>query len=473
MTLEGLLARARLALALRRARRGAGSGWDEDYPLGEIVERALRGRGALYPRGYGSRVYGARVGGGCPPRIPVMDYYLVLAPPAFTPGRLERMAELFREPIYSDVSLESSIGGFRVRLPVATASMGSTAVASRYSLAIARGAARAGITFAIGENVATVRGYDRRLTRGHPSFIERALAYLEALEGPYGGLVVQQSVEDAYDELWNRVYSDPRLDPYIEEGLLAFEIKVGQGAKPGLGGVIRIPREQAERMRRKYHLDLEPGSAYATRYSVPATFTEDILRGMIRNMKTAYPRVRIWVKVGGMRDALDVIRVASEEGAHAVVLDGLEGGTGMAPKGALDHLGLPTLSMLAVIAEARRRGYTVDLLLAGRLYTGFHLVASMALGASGVYLGRPLVIAAAAAGARGVERYLESIAVEAQMLASALGKYSLSDLSPEDVAALDPHVAEALGVRYALKPWAPSGRGGGLAAPPERQVEPG
>ena len=472
MVLEGLLARARLALALRRARRGAGSGWDEEYPLEEIVERALWGRGALYPGGYGSRVYGARVSGGGPPRIPIMDYYLVLAPPAFTPGRLERMAELFREPIYSDVSLGSSIGGFRVRLPVATASMGSTTVASRYSLEIARGAARAGITYAIGENVATVRGYDRRLTPGHPSFIERALAYLEALEGPYGGLVVQQSVEDAYDELWNRVYSDPRLDPYIEEGLLAFEIKVGQGAKPGLGGVIRIPREQAERMRRKYHLDLEPGSAYATRYSVPATFTEDILRGMIRNMKTAYPRVRIWVKVGGMRDALEVIRVAGEEGAHAVVLDGLEGGTGMAPREALDHLGLPTLSMLAVIAEARRRGYTIDLLLAGRLYTGFHLVASMALGASGVYLGRPLVIAAAAAGARGVERYLESIAVEAQMLASALGKYSLKALSPEDVAALDPHVAEALGVRYALKPWGPRGHGS-LASPPERQVEAG
>jgi hypothetical protein len=453
--LVGLGLAARRLYARLKVRLRAWRGWDPCYPIEEIVERALLGREALYPHGYGSRVYGARTHKGCGcPRIPLVEDLLVLAPPAFTPGRLEVMAELFREPVYTDVKLEARIGGFKARMPVATASMGSTSVASRHSLAIARGAAAAGIPYAIGENVATVRGYDRRLTGGHPSFIERALAYLEGVREGYGGLVIQQSVEDAYDELWNRVYSDPRLDPYIDEGLLAFEIKIGQGAKPGLGGVIKIPREQAERLKAKYHIDLEPGASYATRYSVPATFTEEILRGMIRNIKTAYPRVRVWVKVGGMRDALEVVRVADEEGVDAVVLDGMEGGTGMAPKSALDHLGLPTISMLSIVREARRRGYKVDILLAGRLYTGFHLTVALALGASGVYIGRPLVIAAAAS-PQGVERYLESLAVEAQMLISALGKYSVDKLGPEDVASLDPHVAGALGVAYALRPWEP------------------
>ena len=468
----GIIDRLRVPVALARARLGAGEAWDPLYPVGEIVERAVRGREALYPRGYGRRVYGASTAGGCG-RIPLMDDLLVLAPPAFTPRRLEKLAELFREPLYSDVDTEASIGGFRVRVPVATASMGSTSVASRYSLEVARGAAAAGITYAIGENVATVRGYDRRLTRGHPTLVERALAYLEGLRDGYGGLVIQQSVEDAYDELWNRVYSDPRLDPYIEEGLIAFEVKIGQGAKPGLGGVIRIPREQVERLKSKYHIDLEPGERYATRYSVPATFTAEILRGMLRNMKTAYPRVKVWVKVGAARDALEVIRVAWEEGASAVVLDGMEGGTGMAPKAALNHLGLPTIAMLSTIAEARRRGYSIDVLLAGRLYSGFHLVAAMALGASGIYLGRPLIIAAAAAGSRGVERYIESLRVEAQMLTSALGKYRLGDLDPRDVAALDPHVAQALGVAYALTPWraeeAPLGEGRRVEEAPARR----
>ena len=445
--LGGLLFRVRVASA-----RLGRPGWRDDYPVGEIVERALRGRGALYPAGYGSRTFGAPAGV-CRRSLPVMDDLIVLAPPAFTPGRLEVMAELLREPVYSDVDTSTVLGGFRVSLPLAVASMGSTELASRYAIAIARGAARAGVVYGIGENVATVRGYDRRLTRGHPTLIERALAYLENVEEGRGGVVIQQSVEDAYDELWNRVYSDKRLDPYIDEGLVGFEIKVGQGAKPGLGGVIRIPREKAEAMRRKYHVDLEPGSRYATRYSVPATFTADILRGMIRNLKTAYPRVRIWVKLGGFRDALQAVRVAAEEGADAVVLDGLEGGTGMAPKAALSHLGLPTLAMAAAVRRARAEGVVgeTSLLLAGRLYSGFHLVASMALGASGIAAGRPFIIAAAAAGARGVANYVESVRVEAQMLASALGKYSLEALGPEDVAALEPHVARALGIHYALE----------------------
>ncbi len=426
----------------------------DDYPLDEVIDRALRGASAVYPRrglrAYGSATFGARVGR---PRsyLPLMDEVLVLAPPAFTPERLELMAELFREPVYKDVRTEGTLGGFRVRLPLASASMGSTELASRYSIPLAVGSARAGVVYGIGENVATVRGYDRRLTRGHPSLIERALAYLENVRDGYGGIVIQQSAEDAYDELWNRVYSDKRLDPYIDEGLVGFEIKVGQGAKPGLGGVIRVPRRQAERMRRKYHLDFEDGGRYAARYSVPATFTEDILRGMIRNLRTAYPRARVWVKLGGFRDALEVVRVAAEEGADAVVLDGLEGGTGMAPGAAVQHLGLPTLAMAAAAVEARRRGYRVDVLLAGRLYTGFHLVASLALGAAGIAAGRAMLAAAAARGWRGVANYVESVRVEAQMLASALGKYSLDRLSPEDIAALDPNVARALGVPYALE----------------------
>ncbi len=426
----------------------------DDYPLDEVIDRALRGADAVYPRrglrAYGSSSFGARVRK-CRSAIPTMDELIVVAPPAYTPKRLEMMTELFREPIYSDVETETVLGGFKVKVPLASPSMGSTEIASRHSIPLAVGTARAGVVYGIGENVATVRGYDKRLTRGHPTLIERALAYLENVMDGYGGIVIQQSAEDAYDELWNRVYSDKRLDPYIDEGLVGFEIKIGQGAKPGLGGVIKIPREQADRLRRKYHIDIPVEGKYATRYSVPATFTEDILRGMIRNMKTAYPRVKIWIKLGGFRDALEVIRVAAEEGADAVILDGLEGGTGMAPRAAMQHLGLPTLAMAAVAREARRRGYKVNILLSGRLFNGFHLVASMALGASGIAPGRAFLAAAAARGWKGVVNYVESVKVEAQMLTSAVGKYNLKDLDPGDVAALDADVARALGIKYALE----------------------
>ncbi|AEA11777.1 ferredoxin-dependent glutamate synthase [Thermoproteus uzoniensis 768-20] len=423
----------------------------EGYPIGEISFRALKGKDAVYPFGliasYGSAVLGSGIyDKGCP-RFKTLDS-VVLMPPAFTPKRLEKVAELLREPSFMDVKTDADLGGFRSSLPVVVGSMGSTHIASKTALEIARAAAKFGVVYGIGENVATVRGYSERLTKGHPSFKERLLTYLTNVDKA-GGVIVQQSVEDAYDELWNKVYSDKDVEPYLEEGKIGFEIKIGQGAKPGLGGVIKIPRSQAERLRAKYKFDeAELRKKYITRYSVPGTFTAEILAGTIRFMKTAYPRARIWIKLGPFRDALDVIRIAAEEGADAVVIDGKEGGTGMAPTAAMKDLGYPTLVGLKAIRKAREEGHKISLLIAGRLYDGGHVVKSLALGASGTYMARPFLIAALARGEKGVENYLESLKVEVQMLVSALGKYDVADVGPEDVAALDKDVAEMLGVPY-------------------------
>ncbi|MGC9117715.1 MAG: glutamate synthase-related protein [Thermoproteus sp.] len=426
----------------------------EGYPIGEISFRALKGKDAVYPFGliasYGSAVLGSGIyDKGCP-RFKTLDS-VVLMPPAFTPKRLEKVAELLREPSFMDVKTDADLGGFRSSLPVVVGSMGSTHIASKAALEIARAAAKFGIVYGIGENVATARGYSERLTKGHPSFKERLLAYLTNVDKA-GGVIIQQSVEDAYDELWNKVYSDKDVEPYLEEGKIGFEIKIGQGAKPGLGGVIKIPRSQAERLRAKYKFDeAELRKKYITRYSVPGTFTAEILAGTIRFMKTAYPRAKIWIKLGPFRDALDVIRIAAEEGADAVVIDGKEGGTGMAPTAAMKDLGYPTLVGLKAIKKAREEGHKISLLIAGRLYDGGHVVKSLALGASGVYMARPFLIAALARGEKGVGNYLESLKVEVQMLVSALGKYDVLDVSPEDVAALDKDVAEMLGIPYVYR----------------------
>ena len=198
-------------------------------------------------------------------------------PPAFTPGRLKKAAELFREPSFMDVKTDVEVGGFPSSLPVVVGSMGSTHIASKTALAVARGAARAGLVYGIGENVSTVRGYSERLTRGHPTFKERLLTHLTNIDKK-GGVLIQQSVEDAYDELWNKVYSDKDVEPHLEEGRIGFEIKIGQGAKPGLGSVVKIPKKQVERLRAKYKFDEgELGKKYVTRYSVPGTFTAEIL----------------------------------------------------------------------------------------------------------------------------------------------------------------------------------------------------
>ena len=423
----------------------------ENYPVDAIVLRALKGKDAVYPFGllasYGAAVLGAGIyERGCP-RLKTLDA-VVLVPPAFTPGRLKKAAELFREPSFMDVKTDVEVGGFPSSLPVVVGSMGSTHIASKTALAVARGAARAGLVYSIGENVSTVRGYSERLTRGHPTFKERLLTYLTNVDKK-GGVLIQQSVEDAYDELWNRVYSDRDVEPHLEEGRIGFEIKIGQGAKPGLGGVVKIPKKQVERLRAKYKFDEgELGKKDVTRYSVPGTFTADILRSAIRFMKTAYPRAKIWIKLGPFRDALDVIRIAAEEGADAVVIDGKEGGTGMAPTAAMKDLGYPTLAALKFIRRARAEGYKISLLIGGRLYDGGHVVKSLALGASSTYMARPFLIAALARGEKGVENYIESLKVEIQMLTSALGKYDVGEISSEDVASLDKDVAVMLGILY-------------------------
>ncbi len=444
---------ARLAVLLRGL-FFALTGYKEflsEYPVGEISFRALRGKDAVYPFGlissYGTAVLGSGIYvKGCP-RFKTLDS-VVLMPPAFTPKRLAKAAELLREPSFMDVKTETIIGGFPSALPIVVGSMGSTHIASKTALAISRAAAKSGVVYGIGENVATVRGYSRRLTKGHPSLKERLLAYLSNMDKK-GGVIIQQSIEDAYDELWNKVYSDRDIEPYIEEGKIGFEIKIGQGAKPGLGGVIKIPREQVERLRAKYKFDeSELSKKYVTRYSVPGTFTAEILAGTIRFMKTAYPRAKIWIKLGPFRDALDVIRIASEEGADAVVIDGKEGGTGMAPTAAMKDLGYPTLVGLKVIRQAREEGHKISLLIAGRLYDGGHVVKSLSLGATAAYMARPFLIAALARGEKGVENYVESLKVEIQMLVSALGKYDVADVGPEDVAALDRDVAEMLKIAY-------------------------
>ena len=63
-------------------------------------------------------------------------------PPAFTPGRLKKAAELLREPSFMDVKTDVEVGGFSSSLPVVVGSVGSTHIASKTALAVARGAAR-------------------------------------------------------------------------------------------------------------------------------------------------------------------------------------------------------------------------------------------------------------------------------------------------------------------------------------------
>ena len=97
----------------------------------------------------------------------------------------------------------------------------------------------------------------------------------------------------------------------------------------------------------------------------------------------------IFVKMGATR-VFDDVRLAWKAGADAVVIDGMEGGTGASPDLLLEHTGIPTL---AAVCEARAAledvgGYgQMQLIMAGGIRSGVDAAKALALGADGINMG--------------------------------------------------------------------------------------
>lgn len=408
-------------------------------------------RHRLYPD-RPDRPYGASTFGGTP-RGPTLDD-LRLVPPIHLPHRLGEVAKYGREPTPDDVRTATTLGGIPAALPFVVPAMGSTPVAHRHGIPLARAAARAGIPLVLGENIATVHGYDERTDPDMPSFKERAMAYLDVwaragADAP-GGLVIQQSVEDAMDELWWRVYTDRDFQPALEAGRIGFEVKVGQGAKPGLGGITLLEPEAAARLRKEYHItERRRPDGRVERQSAPGTFTYAILEAQMRHLRNDFPKARLWVKLPPARDAREAAHAVARGGADLVTLDGAEGGTALAPTVFLEHVGLPTLALLA---RWRADPAPVPMILAGGLRHGADLAKALSLGAAGVAFGRAPLQAVIAGGEEAADRFFADLADEVRKLTYALGELDVTALDADGVQALDARVAEALGIGWAYAP---------------------
>jgi glutamate synthase domain-containing protein 2 len=330
------------------------------------------------------------------------------------------------------VALETVVGGFRSTRPLYLSAFGSTQAASvDLGLAASRQAARLGVPMVVGENVMPVNGYGRIEESAERSLLGRISAYVKEVPDGYGGVAVQQSTEDADAEVWNLVYSDPNVQSLLETGRLAFELKVGQGAKPGLGGMTLLDRASAARLGDAYAMDPVFGGGEGDpvlRCSSPGTFTDEILRQQIRLMRNNYPRARIWVKLPPARDVREAAMVAWDAGADAVTVDGAEAGSGWAPLSFLDHVGLPLGECLRRIGR-----HSSCLLVSGRMWEGTRVAKCLALGADAAGLGRAALIAVDTDPEHGLVRLVECLSLELRLLASALGKYRIGALSPEDL----------------------------------------
>ncbi len=173
----------------------------------------------------------------------------------------------------------------------------------------------------------------------------------------------------------------------------AVEVVVGQGAKPGTGGVLLGYKvsEEVSRMR-----DLPLGVDQRSPVRHPDFIGADDMRLKIEELREATDgQVPIFVKLGACR-VFDDVRLAAKSGADVIVVDGLEGATAASPLLLLDHTGVPTL---AAIVEAREalidigKYGEIQLVAAGGIRSGVDAAKALALGADAVYIGTAAMIA--------------------------------------------------------------------------------
>src|SRR5205823_12701196 len=122
-------------------------------------------------------------------------------------------------------------------------------------VAVSRQAGRLGLPMVVGENVVPVNGYHATGSDAEKSLVARIRAYVDEVPDGLGGVVVQQSTEDADAEVWNLVYSNPTATRLLDTGRLAFELKVGQGAKPGLGGMTLVGAQAGASVAEQFAID--------------------------------------------------------------------------------------------------------------------------------------------------------------------------------------------------------------------------
>jgi glutamate synthase domain-containing protein 2 len=272
------------------------------------------------------------------------------------------------------------------------------------------------------------------------------------------------------------------------------EIVVGQGAKPGTGGLL-LGMKVSERVARMRSLPVGVDQRSTVRH--PDFLGADDLQIKIAELREATDyRVPILLKLGATRPYFDVA-VAAKSGADVVVLDGMEGSTGASPELLLDHTGVPTIS---AIPAARRAlddsgmSGKVKLVASGGIRSGADVAKALALGADCVMVGTAALMALGcnspryvedyaalgtepgrchhchtgrcpvgvttqdpelelrmdvASGAERVARLLTAMTMEASLIAKACGKSSVHNLEPEDLRALSLEASAFTGVALA------------------------
>ncbi|MBP3854588.1 MAG: IMP dehydrogenase [Ruminiclostridium sp.] len=179
---------------------------------------------------------------------------------------------------------------------------------------------------------------------------------------------------------------------YLNAGA-AIEIKMGQGAKPGIGGHLpgeKIKEDVAHTRMIPRGTDAISPAPHHDIYSI-----ED-LRQLIFSVKeaTEYKKPVI-VKIAAVHNVAAIASGVARSGADIIAIDGFRGGTGAAPTRIRDNVGIPIeLALAAVDGRLRHEGIRneVSIVAAGSIRCSSDAVKAIALGADAVYIATPALL---------------------------------------------------------------------------------
>lgn len=172
------------------------------------------------------------------------------------------------------------------------------------------------------------------------------------------------------------------------------EIKIGQGAKPGIGGHLAGEKVSAEVSITRMIPTGTDAISPAPQHDI---YSIEDLRMLIFALKEATNyRVPISVKIAAVHNAPAIASGIARAGADVIAIDGFRGGTGAAPKAIRDNVGLPIeFALAAVDSRLREEGirHKITLISGGGIRCAADIVKAIALGADCVYIGTAALIA--------------------------------------------------------------------------------
>ena len=184
------------------------------------------------------------------------------------------------------------------------------------------------------------------------------------------------------------VYKD-----YLESGS-AIEIKMGQGAKPGIGG--HLPGRKIVGDVSKTRMVPEGSDAISPAPHHDIYSIED-LRQLVDSLKEATNYEKpIIVKVAAVHNIAAIASGIARSGADIICIDGYRGGTGAAPTRIRDNVGIPIeLALAQVDSRLREEGIrnNISLVVSGSIRSSADVIKSIALGADAVYIGTAALLA--------------------------------------------------------------------------------